>query len=210
MNDKKRDPKEVTVTEPQLRIAVACVLGLLFFSVIVGYYWGKKRAYEEFLDTCYAESLSDKIAASLCSLYDDAEVELPEADEAEAPDTPLAGEEETASEDGGVSVEEGATPQRLEESMNYFAELAGFGALRTAKNYATRLKERGFDVVVFERISKQGKGKTRTWYQVVTKPQGYEALQAVVDKIKAEDRLQGITLVEYAKKHEEQFERAVA
>jgi|GEM_PF-1227146 len=221
MTDPKHDPKkDFQFTETQARLGVACVMALLFFSVIAGYYWGKKRAYEEFLDTCYAESLSDKIAASLCSLYDASDDEDGDADAAEATGQDNPRETTEAQSEGPQAAgqqqaegrrAEGQAPQTIiEDNELYFAELAGFGVLRTAKNYATRLADRGFKVKVLERASKSGRGKSRTWYQVVTAPLGYEALQEVVDKIKSEDRLQGVVLVEYTKKHNEQFERSVA
>lgn len=192
------DKKEFTLNELQVRTGAALVLVLLCLAVVVGYYWGKKRAYEEFLENCRADSLSDKIAASLCTLYDTDDQQEDSAEGAESNADNTADAVLSGSQAIGA-------PEVL-----YFAELAGFGSMRTAKDYVKRLQQRSIKAHVIEHVSRSARGKTRNWYQVVTAPMGYEALQVLVDAIKTEDRLQGVTLVEYTKKHKEYLERSLA
>lgn len=113
--------------------------------------------------------------------------------------------EDTASEDSAS-----AQDQKAGQETQYFAELIGFGTLSQAKNYAARLKKREVKAHVIEHKSRTARGKTRAWYQVITAPMQYDALQALVDRIKIEDHLQGVTLVEFSPKYKERFERALA
>lgn len=190
MSDHK---KEFHFSEREARLAVALMILIIALATIAGYYWGKKRAYEEFLDTCYGQSLGDKVAASLCSLYDMSD------DEGDSEDTQDPASQESARES---EVEVSSSPNL------YFAELAGFGTLKNAQDYKAKLERRSVKSIVLEHVSRTGRGKARTWYQVVTLPLEYETLQALVDKIKAEDRLEGVALVEYTKKHKEYVERS--
>jgi hypothetical protein len=198
MND-----KEFKFNETQVRSGAALILVLLCLAVVVGYYWGKKRAYEEFLEGCRSDSLSDKIAASLCSLYD-ADQDEDSAEGSESQDTLLR------TTHNGNDHEKLAQKMTQETEALYFAELAGFGSARQAKDYVKRLQQRSIKAHMVEHVSRSARGKIRTWYQVVTAPMGYDELQALVDAIKTEDRLQGVTLVEYTRKHKEYFERSIA
>lgn len=151
---------------------------------------------------CRADSFSDKIAASLCSLYDAADEHDAEHEASEQLEvTELLPQISKVEAQGAVNISQ---PQ----DTQYFAELVGFGVINQAKNYAKRLEKRNIKSFVIERKSRTARGKTRIWYQVITAPMGYDELQNLVDRIKVEDHLHGVTLVEFSHKHKERFERA--
>lgn len=190
---KDQNKEVLSLTETQIRYGVVCLLLGICFTMVVGYYWGKKRAYDEFLEGCRSDSFNDKVAATLCALYETGEDETP-GNSADIPDDGSSG-----------SDQKGAQQETL-----YFAELIGFGSLSQAKNYANQLKNKKIKAYVIEHKSRTARGKTRTWYQVITAQMNYESLQALVDRIKIEDHLQGVTIVEFSPKYKERFERALA
>lgn len=196
---KDHNKEVLSLTETHVRYGVVCLLLGICLAIIVGYYWGKKRAYEEFLEGCRADSFNDKVAATLCALYDTGEDETP-------------GNSADATEEGSAeAVAADATDQKAgQQETQYFAELIGFGTALQAKHYATQLKKKKVKAYVIEHKSRTARGKTRTWYQVITAPMSYDVLQALVDRIKIEDHLQGVTIVEFSPKHKERFERALA
>lgn len=203
----KDEKKEVLhLTEKHVRYGAACLLLGICLTMIVGYYWGKKKAYEEFIESCRSDSFNDRVAATLCALYDAGDEVLDNS--ADAPEDGLTGSDVDAA---GQAISLGQKPgQQPQQETQYFAELIGFGTLSQAKHYATRLKNKQVKAYVVEHKSRTAQGKTRTWYQVITAPMDYEALQALVDRIKIEDHLQGVTLVEFSPKYKERFERALA
>lgn len=91
MKDHKKEV--LSLTESHVRYGAVCLLLAICFSVIVGYYWGKKRAYEEFLESCRSDSFNDRVAATLCALYD-------------------TGEEDEVPENSADAPEEAASPER--------------------------------------------------------------------------------------------------
>ncbi len=59
----------------EFKSTILIVFMCSFFIFIAGYYWGKKAAIENLLDACQQEQLSDKIAYSLCSIYEMQDIE---------------------------------------------------------------------------------------------------------------------------------------
>lgn len=190
---KDQNKEILSLTETHVRYGTVCLLMGICLAVTVGYYWGKKKAYDEFLEGCRADSFNDKVAATLCALYDTGEDETP-------------GNSADATEDTSTADQKVAGQQEV----HYFAELIGFGTLVQAKHYASQLKKKQVKAFVIEHKSRTARGKTRTWYQVITAPMDYDSLQALVDRIKIEDHLQGVTIVEFSPKYKERFERALA
>ena len=206
---KNQDP-HTGIPENHVRYYAVGVIALVCVSFITGYYWGKKKAYEEFLERCSEDVLGDKISAALCSLYDAASDQQKEIDSDEnggehkegrvshdaSADNADALCEQTVSDVSPGAAETG-------ESALYFAQLAGFGSKRSADSYALALQGRGIAAHVVTRTSKTTRGKVCTWHQVVTDPMEYNALQALVDGIKKIDKLCGVVLVEQTKETEE-------
>lgn len=194
-NSEQSSHNILTLNERQVRYLSASIIALVLISFLTGYYWGKKRAYEDFLGYCENQAFGDKIAASLCLLY-----ESPEDKESEAPET---GDQSESSD----TIEQEATLQEAAEegvlaTNLYYAQLAGFGSKRSAEQYEHRLKNRGIASHTAERTSTTARGVLRTWYQVVTDPMPYEELRHVVERLKKEDHLNGVILIEYRKDNE--------
>lgn len=166
-NEEKNSGNELRISESHVRIAVALILVVAGFLCIVSYQWGKKKAYEEFVENLRSDSLSDKVSAALCSVYG-----------APATDDTLA--------DGA----------QTEEGKRYYAELAGFNSQESAKRYVKNLEQREIQAHIVEHTSKTAKGHTRIWYQVVTALLPFDELHNTVNQIKERDHLRQIKIVE--------------
>lgn len=169
----------------QLSLSIAGLLALSFFIFINGYFLGKKRAAEEFSYKADQESLADQIYSSMCVLYDakdeaeDLEENDTEVENSELSENLDKGEEISLAEENSSSVTESIEPK-------HFAALAGFSSttLADGKKMLNRLKARGFDVQMVERISKTSKGEVHSWHQIITAPStNKEELKQVVSQI---------------------------
>lgn len=158
-----------TFNQRQLSLLVAALIASAFFIFIGGYYWGKKKAAEEFSYKADQESLADQIYSSMCVLYDtkDESEDLDENDQ-ESENSEL-GENLEKSEENSHEVENSSKPQESAGSK-YFAALAGFSSstIEDGKKMLNRLKARGFDVQMVERVSKTAKGQSKVWHQIIT------------------------------------------
>ena len=173
-NEEKDSSNELRISESHVRIAVALILVVAGFLCIVSYQWGKKKAYEEFVENLRSDSLSDKVSAALCSVYGT------QAADDTIPDNTSA-----------------------QVGKRYYAELVGFNSLESAKRYVKNLEQRGFEVHIVTHAGKTAKGHTRTWYRVVTQPLPFDELQNVVNQIKERDHLKHVTIVEDKELNEE-------
>lgn len=174
----------------QLTVVVAVIMMLYGITFLTGYFWGKKSALEEFAEQIKNESFSDKVYASLCSLYDQPG-DTP-SDASGAPTEPAQVteiESEEPSESTGLSATDNS--QKL-----FVAHLIGYGMEKQAQAYVNALRKKGISAQALARQSRSAKGKTRTWFQVVTAPASYEDTQRVVERLAIEDRLAGVSIVE--------------
>lgn len=195
MNDEEKNSgNELRISESHVRTAVALLLLVVGFLCVVSYHWGKKKAYEEFVDTLRSDSLGDKVSAALCSVYDS-----PVTDDGDTHDESETAAEPTAQtsltlEGEGVTLQAPAAQQEV--TLRYQAELAGFGSAEAARRYVHKLGQRGIQAHVVERASRTARGARHTWYQVVTSAMAHDELQNIVSRIKARDRLKNVTIVE--------------
>ncbi len=168
--------------------AAQIVVGLLLcviFVFISGYYFGKKRALETFTDQFENDSFADKMAYSICSIYDTGDKNSGESsengDNSEGEEDSQNGETDEASEVPITPAATAATPEMPKVSVKYFAQLAGFGTESAALKCADQIRRKGLPVVVKEKISKSSRGRSIKWYQVVT--QNYDDKQQLVNRI---------------------------
>ncbi len=182
----------------QLSWIVAGLITLAFLGFMAGYFLGQKKVLEQFSTKLEQDSLSDKISSSLCSIYD-IKTEAEETDTAESeesvPDEPrVAQAEPQMIQNAATQVVQ--TPKPVADGKRYYAQLVGFGSSESAQAFANRLSKKNISVFVKKRQSTSGRGRIRSWYQVVTKPyETREALVAVVDKIKQAERLNDIRIL---------------
>jgi len=198
----------------QISWSLSFFIFLSFFVFISGYFLGKKQAADKFYNKVSQDSFSDQIYYSVCSMYENDEAcveqESTEDDNADylqsckneeaqpevktSVDTDSRVEEASAENQGQQEVK---AAKAKEDRQKYYAELIGFGTLRCANKFSSKLKNQGFSVQVKRRRSKTSKGKRIVWYQVVSeKFDNKNDLIAFVDIIKAKERLKGIRIVE--------------
>lgn len=199
-DEEKNSGNELRISESHVRTAVALLLLVIGFLCVVSYHWGKKKAYEEFVDTLRSDSLGDKVSAALCSVYGSHTIDDSDThDESEMLAEPAA-ESSLTQEGAGLALQEPAAQQEQEDVQRYQAELAGFGSAEAARRYVHTLGQRGIQAHVVERASKTARGVHHTWYQVVTSSMAHDELQNIVSRIKARDRLKNVTIVESKEK----------
>ncbi len=180
-SEKEIGQSSVLLTERQLRWSI--VLGVLsvLFALAAGYYWGRAQCCAEFIENYQGDAFNDKIAAAI---YEQIGEPVPQPEEGAS----VAGVEQAAPEQ--------AAPEDSLPAASYQAELAGYSSESAARDYATRLIKREVPARVVERTSVGPRRRRQMWYQVVVGPMEYEKLQELVNKIKVQDRLSGVVLVE--------------
>ncbi len=173
----------VEIHHYQITGLVALTLILWGISFLTGFFWGKKSAFEEFAEQIKNESFSDKVYASLCSIYEQpgqstssSDALLVEAEAEEEQDTPPPA------------------------GTQFVAQLIGYGTEQQAQVYLKTLEKRCISAQVVARTSISARGKKRVWYQVVTTPLPYEETKRIVERLAIEDRLAGVAIIEETEK----------
>lgn len=201
----------ISLSNRQASLFIAAGLLIIFFSFITGYFWGKRNAISQFCMSVEQSSFADRIYTSMCEL---SETEAPTTQE-----TVAAAEEQAVAqvtsidaveateeqEDLGVSLNHDSvqhvvqavveTPTKSESMVPYHAQLVGYGSQQMAEKFAQKLRKKGMPVKVEAKKSKSTKGKTRSWYQVVTQDfTSKNELEALVARISKEEKLSGVRI----------------
>jgi hypothetical protein len=179
---------------------VALLLLIAVFVFVGGYFWGQRVAIDQLLNTIERDSFADQIYYSMNSLYDQKDGESGDGDsgEDEAESQNESGDEgvveSTVKKSSGAPVQSVPAEQKKNElssatqkhEKKYYAQLAGFGAQKSAQQLVNQLARRGITVKILKKQSKTARGKVVVWYQVVTKdfsdPQELNALLATIKK----------------------------
>ncbi|MBY0110195.1 MAG: hypothetical protein K2X90_03735 [Candidatus Babeliaceae bacterium] len=177
----------VEMHHSQATALIAIMLVLFAVNFLVGYFWGKKSALEEFAEQIKNESFSDKVYASLCALY-----EQPTDAESNTVAAPLADSVEEPSQ--GDSDDNEIVPAK--NTSLFVAQLIGYGTEKQAQLYVKALGQRGIPAEVVKRTSITAGGKKRVWYQVVSQAASYENTQKLAERLAIEDRLAGVSIIE--------------
>lgn len=167
----------------QVTALAATLLVLYVLTFLAGYFWGKKSALEEFSEQIQNESFSDKVYASLCSMYD-AEKSSPDKQQESVGETPV----QTVAPDTAVT--------KNDAGPSFIGQLVGYGTEKQAQQYVKALARKGVKANMVTRTSVSSRGKKRVWYQVVTAPASYADTQKLVERLAIEDRLAGVTIIE--------------
>lgn len=177
------------------------------FSCIACYYAGYYTASKELYSYYMAESLNDRLAASLYTLYGDMEIDSASVSSEEVSDVSSdASVLEDSSSDQNqplvaeVGAESGDVAEAIieaPESSLYDAYLIGFGAKRSADRYAEKLHESDMSARVLVRENKNSRGKKILWYQVAIGPLPYHKLLEIVELLKYRDKLEGVVFMEH-------------
>jgi cell division septation protein DedD len=166
-------------------LALLIISGIALF--ISGYFWGQHSATEQVLNAVERDSFADQIYYSMCSANEPRDEE--EEDEGQEDQSEPAEEAE--------GEQKSATQEKAQPKKTYAAAIAGFGAQKTADRYAQKLKARGFPVHVAQRTSRSARGRTVSWYQVVTDPfTDRQEGERVVAQIRSQENIRSIALIE--------------
>jgi hypothetical protein len=199
---KENESINVSLSNRQASLLLAAGLLVLFFSFITGYFWGKQNAVSQFCMSVEQSSFADRIYTSMCEI---SETEVPTTS-----DTVAANDEQTnevvAEPEIQKSVEQEAETAPLVASVDqavvaqptifHYAQLAGYGTPQQAEKFAQKLRKKGLPVKVETRKSKSSKGKTKSWYQVVTTNfTDKKELETLVARISKEEKLSGVRIV---------------
>lgn len=197
-SNNKSSGKPIELTEGlwlnkrQLSIAIAVIIAMAFFTFMVGYFWGHKKAIEQLSYRLDQDSLADQVYSSMCGLYDNKDDT--ENEEAESQEEPQ--EETSAVQAPAVAQPVVVDTPKPSKIPGYFAQLAGFGTQMAAQKLADRLNGKGISVRVTTRESTSSQGKKIKWYQVVTHPAlSKKELEDTIEKIKKIEKLKGIRIV---------------
>jgi hypothetical protein len=180
------DSDVLMLNSSSLQILVSILLFLALSIFVAGYYWGKKSAVEQLMESLDQESFADKIYISMCS-WDESQEDAKDKElDSRGNDMPM----EQSSE---MEEEEGEEPTSSSSQL-YSAQLAGFGSLKAAEAYHLRLQKKGIPAHVVKRQSITAKGNKRIWYQVVTPGMDRTTLDELVKRLIQEDRLTSVSI----------------
>jgi hypothetical protein len=184
--------------------------GMVILCMLVGgiscYYAGYYAASKEFYSYYMAESLNDRIVASLYTLYGDMDTNNSAGSSEESSESPEAVLDSESESNSHTASDQPERPVELiapEEAHNrsaeslYDAYLIGFGAKRSADRYAERLIRDDVPARVITRENINSRGKKIVWYQVAVGPLAYHKLLEIVELLKYRDKLEGVVFVEY-------------
>jgi hypothetical protein len=173
------------------------LFGIMFFLLVVGgiasYHAGYYAASKEFYSYYMAESLNDRIIASLYTLYGDMDTDAT-GGSSEDPDA-VSELDTTVQTD--LADPKPVQPVDAESSHHYDAYLIGFGARRSADRYAKQLAADNIPAQVVTRDNINARGRKIVWYQVTVGPLPYHQLLEIVEVLKYRDKLEGVVFVEH-------------
>lgn len=177
--------KGLFIPNRHMSLLVAAIIVMLTTTFLVGYFWGKRTALHDLIEKVSHDSFADQIYTSVCSLYD------------QIPETPTQEQAQITAEVQQTGQASEAEQQPPIVTKKYYAQLVGFGDYKNAEQFVARAKHKGFNSFEIEKkISKTTKGKTITWYQIVTAPTAqYDDLKNTVDRISKEERLKGAQIL---------------
>ena len=171
--------------EWQVKLLLISGICLITISFLAGYFWGVSASLDQISTALDQEAFSDQISASLMPMQ--------EPEDGQEHDQ----EEESVLEnstDVQSSIEEQS--QQVCADRTYYAQLAGFGNKEFAYRFAQKLIKRKIPVIVNAVHSKTNRGKSITWYQVVTESYSTkEELVALVEQLKETEKLKDPQIV---------------
>jgi hypothetical protein len=183
------------IANRQVALIVASCLTIFFFTFIIGFFAGQRYAIGQFARKLDQESFADHIYSSICSLCDQPEQS---ADESGCDEEGEEAAEEVASDAAEETVKDSdlaVSGVNGENKEHYFAQLIGFGSEKAAQRLTQRLKDQGLPVLISTHKSRTARGKTITWYQVVTEPfDNKEELSTLVERIVKQERLHNVVI----------------
>ena len=189
MNQEHKD--SLVISQKELYYGLAALFCAAIFIFVSGYFLGKKRVLEDLAaqydDECFADKVYQSFAALTDSSAESSNGESTGSEQAEQSDEEGAEQAADAPAMGPAQEVSGATA---------YAQLCGFGTKQAAELYVDRLKRRAIPATIVDRKSRSKRGRMVTWYQVVTQTMNRQELEELLQKIKKDDKLTSIQIVD--------------
>jgi hypothetical protein len=195
MHDMHKHNDVLIMTKRQTSCVVACLLFDLFMSFMVGYFLGTKHATEEFIAQMQQDLIAEQLLASAC-IHPTEKKAIPVS-----ATVPISSSDTTQQQQQQHAALLATNTQEkelvAEIASEYAAELIGFGKREAAQQFINRIaKDMDIELELRTRQSKHQKGKTVTWYQVVTKRyKDKKELDTIVKMIAKKESLHNINIV---------------
>ena len=204
-NEKKSDNEGLFIPVRHVTLLVVGAFSVICIVFFGGYFIGKKHVMEQLVAKLEQDSFADQVYSSLCELYDyddqqavdtvadqtDCSQELSEehVNEVLFSPLPVAETSSDAFQGPAIAQSEVVLPQ-------YFAQLIGYQSKRYADMFAKKMEKKNIPVLVKIRKSITARGKTKEWYQVITKQYtDWQELQAVVDRVSREEKIKDARII---------------
>lgn len=196
------DEKKVVVPNEMVTTTAVFLLILFAAFLAVGFWAGRWITLEQLTHQLEEERFSDSIETRFYteSDYDDA------TDQQD--NVMLRNEVDEENQDEGVQlpnidVSSNFETEGQQGEQLFYAELAGFRSLVAAQSFEKRLINKKIPVYTKKKISRDARGRSIEWYQVVTKPYVVEDdLKKIVARVVREEYLKGdIPIMTYTKEY---------
>lgn len=186
--DNIQNKNELVISRKMVSVTLAVCILMNAFFFIAGFFWGYRHATADVQIGLNKVSFTDQINYTASQQFDNngMAVDQINPDAENVITTPVVDElkSEAASEVTEVIVTEKEEPA----TQKYYAELIGFGHLKTAQAFVDKMQKKGYPIVIRKRMGKNGNDKNVNWYQAITE--------------NFEDRAKLIKLIEVIKKTE--------
>jgi len=185
--------------------AISSVIILMFTVILVfGYFWGQRKAIEEFTNKVVNDSFADQVNYSMYSLYgdnsiidNDEENEKLNIQESNVIDKQKNIMPEPSLQNQGVLENKSDINDNFKQISNtinpktkYYAQLIGFGSRKAAEQFVNKVQKKGYNVFIVPRKSKTSSGRIITWFQAITDKFDDESkLMDMANRIKMSERL---------------------
>lgn len=197
MYDDENNEAGLTVSHRQASLVLAGCLFGVFFSFVSGYFWGQRQTASQFVMKTEQDSFADQVYSSMCELcQSDNDVKTVQTQQKESEEEEVRGSQLVQEKLKEVTAKVNPEQTLKEQKTLYTAQLIGFGAKNSALKFANKLNNQGIPVEIRSRKSKSAKGKTVSWYQVVTqKYENKDELEKLVARVSKKERLKGVQII---------------
>ena len=177
MKDKKNS---LEISARRAALYSSFSIGALAVVFFLGFSCGRIYQTEEYITQLEQDSFADSVTASLFALY-----------------KPEQKQEAVASAAAPTeSVQSELEDSDIQAPSSFYAQLIGYGTLKSAESFAKSLQEKGIPAKVKNRISVTAQGEERAWYQVVTESfEDKNELEQLAHRVSQQENIQGIQIV---------------
>lgn len=211
----KEEQQGLFIPNRQVSWIISTILIFGFLCLILGYFWGHRRALQRFVAKIEEESFADRINYALYTMndrdiseFEQDQDDTNEANGSEEQEEVVEVEETIDSEKENETKivkkenEKVEAPVALQQEPTtvFVAPLAGFGTLLAATEFVERIKIFDPQATVQKKLSKTPKGRTVAWYQVTTGEFAKkEDLEKITHTIQKKEHIKKVEITEKRK-----------